>query len=119
MRPSGFELWRLSIPLKGGFAHAASARTTSELALVAVHDGEGRVGWGEALPRTYVTGEDLDTLLGADAPKLAEAWLGREIADMDELLAMLRRELPADRYGLSCFGAFELALLDLSAATSR
>jgi L-alanine-DL-glutamate epimerase-like enolase superfamily enzyme len=114
MRPSGFELWRLSIPLKGGFAHAASSRTTSELALVAVHDAEGRVGWGEALPRTYVTGEDLDTLLATDAPALARKWLDREIEGMDALAEMLRSEVPRERYGLSCFGAFELALLDLA-----
>lgn len=113
MRPSGFELWRLSIPLRGSFAHAASSRTTSDLVLVAAHDGEGRVGWGEALPRTYVTGEDLDTLFERDAPAQAEQWLAREAGDMDELVALLQAALPTERYGLSCFGAFELALLDL------
>jgi muconate cycloisomerase len=113
MRASGFELWRLSIPLRGSFAHAASSRTASDLVLVAAHDGEGHTGWGEALPRTYVTGEDLETLFTIDAPALASRWVDRDFADMDALVAALKAAIPTERYGLSCFGAFELALLDL------
>lgn len=114
MRLSGFELWRLSIPLRGSFGHAASHRSTSDLVLVAAHDGEGHVGWGEALPRRYVTGEDLDSLYEHDAPARAGAWLGRELGDMDAAVAMLRAELATAGRALSCFGAFELAVLDLA-----
>lgn len=114
MRLSGFELWRLSIPMKGGFGHAASHRDRSDLVLVAAHDGEGRSGWGEALPRAYVTGEDLDTLFGTDAPALAASWLDRELPDMASAVAMLHAALPGAGRALSCFGAFELAALDLA-----
>lgn len=114
MRVDGFELWRLSIPMRGGFGHAASHRTASDLVLVAAYDGEGNVGWGEALPRAYVTGEDLDTLFTRDAPALARAWLDRTLPDMPTTVGMLREALPAAGRALSCFGAFELALLDLA-----
>ncbi|MBL8943948.1 MAG: hypothetical protein JNK45_12410 [Myxococcales bacterium] len=118
MRPSGFELWRLAIPLRGGFGHAASHRTTTELVLVAAHGDDGRVGWGEALPRAYVTGEDLDTLFDRDAPAMAAAWLEAEaadsLADVPGAIAALRDALPGAGRRLSCFGAFELALLDLA-----
>ncbi len=114
MRVSGVELWRLSIPMKGGFGHAASHRTASELVLVGAHDGEGNVGWGEALPRTYVTGEDIETLFAHDAPAMAQQWLGREIDGLADAAAMLREALPGAGRKLAGFGAFELALLDLS-----
>jgi L-Ala-D/L-Glu epimerase len=117
MRPSGFELWRLAIPLRGGFGHAASHRTTTELVLVAAHGDDGRIGWGEALPRAYVTGEDLDTLFDRDAPAMAAAWLEAvdSQADLPGTIAALRDALPGAGRKLSCFGAFELALLDLAA----
>jgi L-alanine-DL-glutamate epimerase-like enolase superfamily enzyme len=119
VRLRGFELWRLAIPLRGGFGHAASHRTTTELVLVAAHDEDGRVGWGEALPRAYVTGEDLDTLFDRDAPAMAAAWLeGPALGDAQHTIAALRDALPAAGRRLSCFGAFELALLDLATQTA-
>lgn len=119
MRVERFELWRLAIPLRGGFGHAASHRTVSEPVLIAAHDDAGNVGWGEALPRAYVTGETLDELVGRAAPAMATRWLGRNLEGLDDTANALKAELPNVGRDLACFGAFELALLDLASGASE
>lgn len=44
------------------FEHAAAARGRAEAIVVRAQWADGRVGWGETLPREYVTGETLDTV---------------------------------------------------------
>jgi L-Ala-D/L-Glu epimerase len=116
MRVDRFELLQLSIPLKGSFGHAASHRSSSELVLVSAHDEAGNVGWGEALPREYVTGESLASVLELHAPAIAAHWLARTLPDLDAVLAELRAQIDAPEVGraLASFGAIELALLDLA-----
>lgn len=118
MRVSRFELWRLEIPMRGGFGHAASHRTVSEPVILAAHDDAGNVGWGEALPRAYVTGETLDDLVARAAPAMAKRWVGRSFASLDDTAAALRTELDHVGRDLACFGAFELALVDLAATAT-
>jgi muconate cycloisomerase len=46
-----------------GFSHAAATRNQAEAVLVCQHFSDGRCGWGETLPRPYVTGETLDSVV--------------------------------------------------------
>ena len=39
--------------------HALAEHRVARNVLVAAHDGEGHIGWGESCPRTYVTGENV------------------------------------------------------------
>ena len=76
-------------------------------------------GYGEGVPRTYVTGESvqtaLDTLRG---PILRAAGSERfgTLGDVEEYLLDLSRSPLCQRH-LAAFCAFELALLDLSSRT--
>ncbi len=45
------------------FEHAAAARSTAESVVVRLAYSDGTEGWGETLPRAYVTGETIDTVL--------------------------------------------------------
>jgi L-alanine-DL-glutamate epimerase-like enolase superfamily enzyme len=45
-----------------GFDHAAASRSVSESILVKLTYDDGFIGWGETLPRKYVTGETLETV---------------------------------------------------------
>ncbi|OLF18507.1 enolase C-terminal domain-like protein [Actinophytocola xanthii] len=70
------ELHEARIPMGRTFRHAASSRAASASVLVAVRD-QDIVGWGEAAPREYVTGESVqsvvDVLAGLPRPgRLAE-----------------------------------------------
>ncbi len=55
-------LWPLAIPMKIKFAHATHARQVADPVVVSVELANGIVGWGETLPRPYVTGETVSSI---------------------------------------------------------
>jgi muconate cycloisomerase len=56
------EIYRIEIPMRS-FEHAAARRQLSQGVIVRVDFDDGQVGWGEALPREYVTGETIDGVI--------------------------------------------------------
>lgn len=52
------------IPLKKRIKHASHTRTESDNIVVRVRLNDKSVGWGEGVPREYVTGESADSALG-------------------------------------------------------
>ncbi len=54
---------RLSIPMKQRVEHATSVRQMADPMVVSVELQNGMQGYGETLPRTYVTGEDHETVV--------------------------------------------------------
>ncbi len=54
-------IYHLAIPMKVRFAHAAGQRDTSEPLMVKVELTGGTSGFGETHPRTYVTGETVES----------------------------------------------------------
>jgi len=89
VRIQSFELLSLELPFRKPFKHAAAARSTSDSLFLRCTSESGTVGWGEALPRKYVTGETRDgaieLLRTAVLPKL----IGRTFASLDEVHAFL------------------------------
>ena len=51
------DLFAVDLPFKVAFRHAAAARTTSESLFLRARLDDGTEGWGECLPRAYVSGE--------------------------------------------------------------
>lgn len=51
----------MRIPFNFSFGHGAAKRTTSDSFILKLESEEGLIGYGEGLPRSYVTGETLDT----------------------------------------------------------
>jgi len=60
--PTLMEIYRTAIPMRR-FEHAAATRECSEAIVVRAVWRDGRQGWGETLPRKYVTGETLDSVI--------------------------------------------------------
>ena len=58
-KPRQLDIFRTSIPMRS-FEHAAARREKSDAIVVRLEYDDGHVGWGETLPRKYVTGETLD-----------------------------------------------------------
>ena len=56
-------IYGLEIPFIEGFSHSTKSRTCSDAIVVKVRSTEGITGYGEGLPRPYVTGESRDTVL--------------------------------------------------------
>lgn len=106
------------IPLKRTFKHASHARTDSDNIVVRCVLSDRSVGYGEGLPRDYVTGETIDSSL--DLLKKSDlASQFESCRDYTAALAMAERikliPAPGDERG--CMGnaarcAVELAILD-------
>jgi len=116
-RPRTLEVWTYEIPMRIRFEHARAARDTSTGLLVRLTLSDGSAGWGEGIPRDYVTGETVDGAVGvirrhyadrlaSDAPlatvPLEEdgavhnaAWCACELAYLDAL-GWSRRQRVAD-----------------------
>jgi len=60
--PVELRIYRTSIPMRR-FEHAAASRSLAEAIVVCATWPDGRIGWGETLPREYVTGETLDSVV--------------------------------------------------------
>ncbi|MQA90843.1 MAG: hypothetical protein GEU90_11480 [Gemmatimonas sp.] len=70
------ELFELDLPFRNPFHHAAAKREHSESLFVRCVTDSGHCGFGETLPRPYVTGEErqeaFDMLAGQILPRLLE-----------------------------------------------
>jgi L-Ala-D/L-Glu epimerase len=60
-RPVKLDIYRTAIPMRG-FDHAAAGRNLAKSILCRLEYDDGLVGYGETLPRDYVTGETLETV---------------------------------------------------------
>ena len=112
-------VYHVRIPLKRTIRHASQTRDETETLLVRCRLASGETGWGEGLPRAYVTGESIE-----DAWQLAQGqqWsqaLPRQWSTLADLVDQLGRfELTGLPSGARpCFGhslrcAVELAVLD-------
>jgi L-Ala-D/L-Glu epimerase len=100
MKIEGLALHCLSIPFVQGFQHATKDRHASDAIIVEVRSGEHR-GYGEALPREYVTGESTQSvathLTKHVWPRLARAEL--RVASPETLLDDVARCLDVTELG--------------------
>jgi len=60
-RAKSLQVWTYEIPMRIRFEHARAGRSTSTGILVRLELEDGAVGWGEGIPRDYVTGETLQS----------------------------------------------------------
>lgn len=119
MRPVELTAYHVRIPLKKTIRHASHTRDDTDSLVVCCRLEDGTEGWGESLPRVYVTGETIDT---AFEHLRATDWgrqLGRNMSSLSEAVA-LSQEMQLASIGQverDCFGnvvrcAVELSLLD-------
>lgn len=118
MRVVSIVLYRVSIPLKITVRHASHTRDTSENVVVECRLDDGTTGFGECVPRDYVTGETVDTCLET---LRRTAWSDclDNVVDFGQAIEMISRieAPPSPDDDRQCKGnaarcAVELALLD-------
>ena len=115
MRFVAAEVSALRIPFVEAFAHAAQDRATSDAVIVKVVAEDGTVGYGEGLPRPYVTGETTASMVRHLAEALWPAVAGRDLAPWSPgIAADWLPDLPAPGTVAphAARAALELALLD-------
>ena len=62
VRAVKMDVYRTAIGMRS-FEHAAASRSRAEAVVVRAEFSDGLVGWGETLPRPYVTGETLESVV--------------------------------------------------------
>lgn len=113
-------IFPLTIPLRRKVQHAASIRAAADPVVVAVELQNGVVGFGETLPRPYVTGETVQSVVAAVQSTFLESLMSFHPATFGEALDALD-SLPwqsaAGDAVSAARAAVELALLDASMRT--
>ena len=117
-------IFRLAIPMRVRFEHAAATRDTADpiiVQLTAASPYAHHVGYGETLARTYVTGESttsvLEDLTNLFTPRLA-SFSPSTFADALEFIEALPTQI-SGRIVTAARTAIELALLDLTGRVFR
>ncbi len=78
MIPAKMDVFRTTIPMRS-FKHAAADRNVAESVVVRVTFADGTIGWGETLPRPYVTGETFESVLDDLRNLIWPRWVGQEM----------------------------------------
>ena len=124
MKIVGATCFALRIPFVEAFGHSASVRSRSDSVVVRLTADDGAVGYGEGLPRPYVTGETVETCVDHIAhclwPAIAEFDFPALTPGPDpvRVLAPVDRALPdGEANGVVAWhaarAACELALIDV------
>lgn len=116
--------YHVRIPLKKTVRHASFTRTENDTLLVRCRLADGTEGWGEGLPRPYVTGETIESVFEQLRGTDLRRQLGGPVADLPAAIALcesLQLHDPGGQHR-DCFGnsvrcAIELSLLDAVART--
>jgi L-alanine-DL-glutamate epimerase-like enolase superfamily enzyme len=111
--------YHVRIPLKTTIRHASHARRSTDSLIVRCELQDGTVGWGEGLPREYVTGETIEAAFPLLQASSLAGQLGAELSSLSDAIAMceglrLTRPMkdPRDCFGNSIRCAVELSWLD-------
>ncbi|MEO8694037.1 MAG: enolase C-terminal domain-like protein [Acidimicrobiales bacterium] len=112
-------IYQLQIPFVESFTHHTAQRRFCDSVVVKVVDDAGVEGFGEGVPRPYVTGENPAFMIDHLAHTLLPSVLGRELpliqapADLAQLDEFVDPRPPVGvRSDNACRSALELAMLD-------
>jgi L-alanine-DL-glutamate epimerase-like enolase superfamily enzyme len=85
------QLFAVDLPFKVAFRHAAASRTTSESLFLRVGLDSGAQGWGESLPRAYVSDERREGAFALLRDSILPALLGRTFQSLSEVDSFLEK----------------------------
>ena len=109
MSPVMLTIEKLEIPFKQAFAHATAIRSCTESILVKAESSNGVIGVGEGCPRSYVTGETIQTASDFfDSHR--EAW--EQFKCLEDLKVWMASNSQRIDMNPASWCAVELALLD-------
>jgi muconate cycloisomerase len=107
------EVLTANLPFRFSFDHSLARRQSSTNVYVKVTLGDGSAGFGEGVPREYVTGQTVEEVVAVLSERIGPALLGREISlsqPPPSVLDGLAEDVGGFTGAARC--ALELALLD-------
>ena len=84
-------LFAVDLPFKVTFRHAAAARTSSESLFLRARLDNGAEGWGESLPRAYVSGESREQTFSLLRETILPALVGHSFRSLPEAVSFLEK----------------------------
>ncbi len=119
-KPIRFDIFRVELPFRHPFSHAAAERDTSSSLFVKCYLDSSRIGYGESLPRLYVSGETCEDSFLLLQKKILPQIVGINFSSMEEVITFLsgcNGKAPVDCLSPSvpqsaAWCAAELSLLD-------
>lgn len=116
MKVSRLDIYEFYLPFRFAFRHAASTRDANRTVIVKLTTEQGRVGFGEAIPRPYLTGESSESVVETLAVFWRD-WLRDYTIPAPEkfntaLTTLWQR--PDVQNNLAAFAAVDVALWDLA-----
>jgi L-Ala-D/L-Glu epimerase / N-acetyl-D-glutamate racemase len=117
MKIASIHLYRICIPFKKAFKHATSERNFADNLIVETRLEDGTRGYGEGLPREYVTGETQETVISA-LKKIDLRIFQNDFHRIEDLIDFLNSEILSQKHLLqnrqnnTARCALELSLLD-------
>lgn len=124
MRILKIHLYRICIPFKKTFRHAIRKRSFTDNIVVETSLEDGTVGYGEGLPREYVTGETPEGVIDA-LKRLPSSIFQVDFRKLENSVGFLeseilsRKHLKQDRSNNTARCALELSLLDAYCQTFK
>jgi len=104
------ELRKLEIPFRVSFKHTSAERTSTEAVIAVAQSESSMSGYGEGCPRSYVTGESIESCMDFITTHHQSIV---EIDDIDSLRAFISTNQSAIDKNPSAWCAIETAILDL------
>jgi L-alanine-DL-glutamate epimerase-like enolase superfamily enzyme len=114
------DIWHLKLAFRSPIKHNLATHQGSENLVIKVTLAEGGCGYGEGVPRAFVTGETMAASLAFMKEVLAPSFLNVPLTNPQELMAALAarlQALPAARAHPAACCALEMALLDAAGRT--
>ena len=90
-RVTELRLFAVDLPFKVAFRHAAAARTSSESLFLRARLDNGAEGWGESLPRAYVSGESREQAFALLRDTILPAVAGQSFGSLPEAVSFLEK----------------------------
>jgi muconate cycloisomerase len=84
-------LFAVDLPFKVTVRHAAAARTSSESLFLRARLDNGAEGWGESLPRAYVSGESREQAFALLRDTILPALAGQSFRSLPEAVSFLEK----------------------------
>jgi muconate cycloisomerase len=85
------DLFAVDLPFKVAFRHAAASRTSSESLFLRARLDNGAEGWGESLPRAYVSGEAREQAFALLRDTVMPALVGKSFRSLSEAVSFLEK----------------------------
>lgn len=110
MKITDIKVYQIGIPLRKTFKTSVRSSKRIENIIINVFLEDGKVGYGEAAPHTFVTGETQESIRAAILKHIKPAIVGLDIENMEEVMSCISNSILGNT---GAKAAVDIAIYDL------